>query len=168
MRYQGWGLVKVLKLKLSWDFEAEVWSRFWNWHWSRYWGWSLVEILWLKIGHHFEPEVWRFWSWSLESYCSSQPRSFKWLRALSFLAHWFFYIETYFRFIIFSTLQFINFLKDITLAASLHHCDLIIWLSLYHDLMIIISWFHHIFIIFIFLTISTTPTKQFMNRYLLE
>ena len=61
--YQGWGLVKILKLKLEilklkfgQHFEADVWSRFWDR--------SLVNILWLKIGQHFEPEVWsRFWCW---------------------------------------------------------------------------------------------------------
>ena len=48
----------ILKLKYGWDFEAEVWSRFWSW--------SLVEILKLKFGQEFEAEVWlKFWSWSL-------------------------------------------------------------------------------------------------------
>ena len=62
----GISLAEDSSLKIVWDIEAEVWSRFWNWHWSRYWGWSLVEILLLKIGHHFEPEVWpRFGSWIL-------------------------------------------------------------------------------------------------------
>ena len=162
MRYWVWGLVKVLKLKLSWDFEAEVWSRFWNWHWSRYWGWNLVTILWLKIGHHFEPEDWRFWSWSLESYCSSQPHSFKWLKALSFLAHCLFTLKLFPLYHIFN-LTIHKFSKrhyTCSFSSPLwpHHMIIIIsWFDHYH--IMISSHFHNIHL----LTISTTPTKYFKD-----
>ena len=53
-RYRGWGLVKITKLKISWNFDTEVWSRFWSWSlvatdWSKFWARPLVEILKLKF-----------------------------------------------------------------------------------------------------------------------
>ena len=81
-RYRGWNLVKILKLRLSWYFETEVWSRFWSWGsvdilkpkfgqdfeaevWSRLCGSRLFNILRLKFGQDSEGEVGsRFWRWS--------------------------------------------------------------------------------------------------------
>ena len=56
--FWSWSVVKSLKLRSGWNFEAQVWLRVWSW--------GVVEILKLKFGQEFEAEVWlKCWSWSL-------------------------------------------------------------------------------------------------------
>ena len=81
-RFWGWAEdneAKILKLKLSWGLEAEVWSRFWSSTWVKFsrdfvaevwwrfcgcrfvltfWAKSLIKIWKLKFGRDSEAELW--------------------------------------------------------------------------------------------------------------
>ena len=60
----NWTLVETrdLRLKFGWDLETEFWSNFQALVWSRFWNWVLVTILKLMFGRDFKAEV-CLWFW---------------------------------------------------------------------------------------------------------